>query len=234
MAARKPERKAAAVAEAKTARQRRDWTARARTTTFDAIRYSQFVALMKRALPVAAAAILAVVIIYSLLPRPSDRIQITAQHRGSIENDLSMIKPRLTGTDDEGNPYVITAEKAVQDPKDLHRARLTKIDADMTTADGHWMSVNADHGNFDMGRGLLSLAGGIAFFSDSGYELHTASLDVEMRKGLYRGRQAVNGHGPFGTMRADRFEFDRPHQMLHLTGDVHTTIFPSALRTHRK
>jgi len=233
MAASKTARKPS-TRKAKPARVRRDWTARARTTTLDSLRYSQFVALMKRALPIAAGAILAVVIVYSLLPRPSDRIQITAQHRGSIENDLSMIKPRLTGTDDDGNPFVITAEKAVQDPKDLHRARLTTIDADMSTSDGHWMNATADHGKIDMDRGLLGLFGGIAFFSDSGYELHTSSLNVELRKGLYHGPQPVTGHGPFGAMRADRFEFDRPHQMLHLMGHVHTTLYPSALRTHRK
>ncbi|MBV8978604.1 MAG: LPS export ABC transporter periplasmic protein LptC [Alphaproteobacteria bacterium] len=214
-------------------RERRDWTARARSTTLDAVRYSQFVALMKRALPIAAGAILTVVVVYSLLPRASDRIQVTAQRRGLIENDLAMMKPKLTGTDDQGNPFVITAEKAVQDPKNLHRAQMTKIEADIATADGHWMNATSDRGHFDMDKRLLSLAGGIQFFSDSGFELHTATLDVDMRSGLYRGPTTVTGHGPFGTMRADRFEFDRPGQMLHLNGNVRTTIYPSALRQRK-
>src|ERR1700743_1199939 len=101
--------------------ERRDWTARVRGTVPDAIRYSQFVALMKRALPIAAAAVLAAVLVYSFLPRPSDKITLSAQRMATIDNDLAMVKPKLTGADDEGNPFVITAEVAVQDPKNMHR-----------------------------------------------------------------------------------------------------------------
>lgn len=216
------------------AKGRRDWTARARGTALDALRYSQFVGLMKRALPIAAAAILAAVIVYSLLPRASDRVTVNAVKTGLIQNDLAMIKPKLTGTDEDGNPYVITAEIAIQDPKDIHRVRLQKIEADTTTKDAHWMNATAHSGFFDMDKGMLNLSGGIAFYSDSGYELHTTAMDVEMRKGLYHGKTAVTGHGPFGAMRGDRFEFDRLKQKLQLNGNVHTTISPSAMRTHQK
>ena len=215
-------------------RTQRDWTARARGTALDAIRYSQFVALMKRALPIATAAILAAVVVYSLLPRASDRISIQAKTMRLIKNDLAMEKPKLTGTDDDGNPYVITAEIAIQEPKNIHHVHLQKVEADMTTKDGHWMNATAETGFFDMDKGLLNLVDGIAFYSDSGYELHTSTLDVEMKKGLYHGRNPVTGHGPFGAMRGDRFEFDRLKQMLHLMGRVHTTILPSAMRTHPK
>ena len=215
-------------------KQHRDWTARARGTAMDALRYSQFVSLMKRALPVAAAAILAAVIVYSLLPRASDRITVTAEKTGNIQNDLTMGKPKLTGTDDEGNPYVVTAEKAVQDVKNLHHVHLTRMEADMTTADGRWMNTTSARGYFDMDAGLLNLEGGIAFYSDSGYELHTEKLDIEMRKGLFHGPVPVNGHGPFGAMSSDRFEFNRVKQALVMTGDVHTTIMPAAMRTNKK
>ena len=29
---------------------------------------------------------------------------------GRVENDLAMMKPKLTGSDSRGNPYVITAD----------------------------------------------------------------------------------------------------------------------------
>lgn len=212
--------------------ERRDWTARARGTALDASRYSQFVALMKRALPVATAAVLAAVLVYSLLPRPSDRVTLTAKNVGVVENDLAMVKPKLTGADKEGNPFVITAERAIQDAKNVHRARMEKIEADMSMKDGRWLNATAEHGTFDMDTGLLRLGSGIAMYSDAGYELHTARLDVEMKKGLFHGPGPVTGHGPFGSVRADRFEFDRLKQMLHLSGNVHTSF--STARTHRK
>ncbi len=204
----------------------------ARGTALDAIRYSQFVSLMKRALPLAAAAVLAAVLVYSFLPRPSDRITLSAQRMGTIDNDLAMIKPKLTGADEEGNPFVITAEVAVQDPKHLHRARMTKIEADMAMKDGRWLSALAEHGFFDMDAGLLKLEGGISMYSDAGYELHTKRLDAEMKKGLFHGPGEVTGQGPFGSMRANRFEYDRMTQTLHLLGDVHTNF--SIPRAQRK
>jgi lipopolysaccharide export system protein LptC len=210
----------------------RDWTARSRGTVIEAIQYSQFVSLMKRALPIAAGAILLVILIYALLPRASDRITLTAERTGLLKNDLTMVRPRLTGADDDGNPFVITAEAAVQDPKDLHRAHMTKIEADMTTSNGGWMNADAEAGFFDMDTSMLKLSGGIAVYSDSGYELHTEKVDVDLRKGLFHGPGVVTGHGPFGTMRADRFEADRVKQLLHLYGNVHMTF--STLKAHAK
>jgi len=203
--------------------ERRDWTARARGTAMDAIRYSQFVALMKRALPIAAAALVAAVLVYAFLPRPSDKITVTAQ-KMDVENDLTMIKPKLTGADNDGNPFVITAEKAMQDPKYLHRAQLIKIEADMTMKDGRWLNANAAVGFFDMDSGALRLNGGISMYSDSGYELHTERLDGDMKKGLFHGPGLVTGHGPFGSLRANRFEYDRLKQQLHLLDGVQTNF----------
>ena len=202
----------------------RDWTARARGTALDALRYSQFVALMKRALPIAAAAVMAAVIVYSLLPRQSERITITAQSMSNIANDLAMIKPRLTGTDDDGNPFVVTAEIAIQDPKHLHRGRMRRIEADSNSRDGHWTNVTATEGYFDMDAGTLKLINGVALYTDTGNELHTASVDINMKKGLFHGPGEVTGHGPFGTLRADRFDADHTNQLLHLVGHVRTNF----------
>ena len=49
----------------------RDWTARTRANARQAKRYSRFVTIMKRALPLAAVALLAAVLIYALQPRQS-------------------------------------------------------------------------------------------------------------------------------------------------------------------
>ncbi len=219
-----------AVAEPLTpARPRRDWTARARGTALDAIRYSHFVALMKRALPLAAAAVLAAVLVYSFFPRQPDRVTVTAQRIATLDNDLAMIKPRLTGNDDDGNPFVITADAAVQDPKHPHQAHMKTIEADMSLTGGRWINATAARGFFNMDSGVLNLTDGIAVYSDSGYELHTAKVDIQMKKGFFHGPGVVTGHGPFGTLRADRFDVDRLKQQVHLVGHVQTIFYP--LRT---
>ena len=47
---------------------------------------------------------------------------MTYEQLGQIENDLAMIKPRLTGADGKGNPFVITADAAIQDANNPKRA----------------------------------------------------------------------------------------------------------------
>lgn len=206
------------------ARTGRDWTARTRDTALSALRYSRFVTVMKRALPVTAAALIAVVIAYALIPRPSDKMSFAYERTGMVDNDLAMLKPRLTGADHEGHPFVITADAAVQDGANVRRATLKNVQADLALDKGRWLNATAVKGFIDMNKGRLALGGGIAVFSDDGYELHTASADVDLKKGTMKGPSLVTGQGPTGTLRADRFEIDRKTERLVLTGNVHMIL----------
>ena len=117
---------------------RHDWSARARTSALEALRYTQFVGIMKRALPVAAFAVISAVLAFFFLARQPAKVSMGYERLGHVENDLAMIKPRLTGQDAKGNPFVITADQAVQDAKNPKRASLTKIEADMTLDKNGW------------------------------------------------------------------------------------------------
>jgi lipopolysaccharide export system protein LptC len=210
-----------------TARARRDWTARTRDTALNALRYSRFVAVMKRALPIAAGALIAIVMIFALLPRQSDKLSFAYERMGHIDNDLAMLKPRLTGSDQSGNPFVITADAAVQQGANARKVALRKVEADMTLEKNRWMNASATQGLVDMDKGALTLTGGIAMYSDDGYELHTERANVDLRKGIFHGPGRVTGQGPMGTLRADSFELDRISKQISLHGHVQMTINPS-------
>ena len=68
---------------------------------------------------------------------------------GTLRNDLAMIKPRLTGADAKGNPFIITADAAIQDSPDSHRATLDKVDADLQLDGQRWLNASAEAGFFD-------------------------------------------------------------------------------------
>jgi lipopolysaccharide export system protein LptC len=203
---------------------RHDWSARARSTAMEALRYTQFVGVMKRALPVAAFAVISAVLAYFFLARQPARVNMGYQQLSHVENDLAMVKPRLTGQDAKGNPFVITAEAAIQDANNPKRAKLTKVEADLTLDRQGWINADAARGVVDMKAGALELNGGINVFSDDGYELHTQSASVDLNKGVVHGHQEVTGHGPLGNLRADQFHFDRDTKILTLDGHVRMTI----------
>src|ERR1051325_4168638 len=158
---------------AKPAKHHVDWAVHARSTVMDAQRYTRFVVIMNRALLLAAAALLVAVLAYSLQPRDTSRFAMTFERLGKIANALSMVKPRLTGADSDGNPFVVTADLAIQDPHNVHRARLFNVEADTTTKDKAWINTRSPRGFLDSDANKLCLNQAVSLFTDSGYEVHT-------------------------------------------------------------
>jgi len=206
------------------AMQRHDWSARARSTAMEALRYTQFVGVMKRALPAAAFAVIAAVLAFFFVARQPSKVAMTYEKMGWIQNDLAMEKPRLTGTDVKGNPFVITAEQAIQDAKNPKKAKLKKVEADLTSDNNGWTNANAANGLVDMRAGSLELGGGIDVFTDTGYTLHSKAASLDLNKWIVHGHNEVTGQGPMGTMRADSFHYDRASHQLALDGNVRMTL----------
>jgi len=207
-----------------------DWSARVRTTAMEALRYSKFVAFMKRALALGAFAIIAAVLAFFFVQRQPRQLQLAYERLGRVENDLTMMKPRLTGTDSKGNPFVITADRAVQDARNTKKANLSNLEADLQMDNHGWLNARAKKGMVDMAAGRLELNGGISVFTDTGYELHSNSASMDLKQSIIHGHETVTGQGPDGTMRADSFHADRSTNILTLNGHVHTTL----TGTHKK
>ena len=205
----------------------RDWSARQRMKVGEALRYSRFVGVMKRLLPIAAVVLMGSVIAYSVMPRHNERMMAMTQS-GNLARDLTMTKSSFTGTDEKGNPFKITAAEVIQDPaaKNKLKAALKQIDADMQFENGSWINATAAHGFIDGDSGILTLDGGISVFTDSGYELQTKSATAHIKANILEGSEGVKGHGPIGQFSADRLHFDRIKKQLRLMGHVRTTLFP--------
>jgi lipopolysaccharide export system protein LptC len=202
-----------------------DWSARVRTTTVEALRYSRFVVLMKRILALGAFLIIAAVLAFFFVQRMPRKVQMSYEQVGRVQNDLTMMKPRLAGSDSKGNPYVITADRAVQDARDPKKAVLQNIEADLTLDKANWINARAKSGLVDMTTGQLELYGGIDVFTANGYELHSASVSANMKQSVIHGHEPVTGQGPSGTLRADEFHADRATDILTLSGHVQMTLY---------
>ena len=202
-----------------------DWSARVRTTASEALRYSRYVALMKRLLSLGAFLIIAAVLAFFFVQRMPRQLQMSYERLGHIENDLTMVKPRLAGADAKGNPFVITADSAVQDAHNPKKASLKNLEADLSLANRNWINARAKAGMVDMDTGQLELSGGIDVFTATGYELHSHSASANLKQSIIHGHETVTGQGPDGTLRADRFHADRATNILTLSGHVQMTLF---------
>lgn len=203
---------------------RRDWSARARGTALDALRYSKFVVRMKRATTLGAIAIIGAVLLFFFIQRQPRQLSLSYEKMGNVQDDLAMIRPRLTGADAGGNPFVITADAAIQDAHNPKKATLRKIEADLAIDKQSWIDARAAAGMVDMTAHKLALSGGIDMFTDTGYQLHTQTAFADLKTNIITGPGEVTGMGPMGTLRADRFQARRDAGQILLQGHVSMTI----------
>jgi lipopolysaccharide export system protein LptC len=196
------------------------WRPRQRATLHGARRYSVFVKFMKGLLPIVALALGIAVVLYVIQPRDGDRLALTFEQLGEIEGDLTMVKPKLTGTDDSGLPFMVSAATAKQEPRGSDTVQLTDVVADISLKDGSTLRVTAGTGIVDTKRRVLDVSGGIRFISADGYDARTASAHADLKSGTVHGEQPIEADGRFGHITAERFALDRDTRQLLFSGNV--------------
>ncbi len=199
------------------------WRISPRETLKRIRRYSFFVMFMKGALPIAALALGAAVLLYVIQPRELNRMALTFERMGRVENDLAMVNPRLTGTDDDGLPFVVTAATAVQEGRGSDRVRLEDVTADISLKEGA-LHVTAARGVVDTRRHLLDVSGGIRLVSDAGYDARTPSASADLKAGTVHGESGIQAKGKLGQISAQRFALNRATRQLRFSGSVHMVL----------
>jgi lipopolysaccharide export system protein LptC len=197
---------------------------RQRETLDQAERYSTFVRVMKRALPLAALALALAVLGYALQPRDAGKVSMTFERIGTIENDLAMVNPKLTGTDDKGLPFTVTAAQAVQEGRGAERVRLEDIRAELSLEDGTVLNITAAKGVVDTRARQLDISGGIRFVSADGFTAETETAKADLKTGIVSGTVPVTADSKFGRVTAQGFSFEKDTKKLQFRGNVRMLV----------
>ena len=167
-------KKAQEFASAQLSYRARQFRVVARATLRGARRYSVFVRIHERRAAARRHLGLAIIVLVYVLQPPPSRLQMSFQRSRSLANDLSMDKPRLSGTDNDGQPFVISASRATPERTDSgsrpaagHRCRFFSL------RDGTAIHVTAGSGVVDTKTRLLQMSDGIHMVSQNGYEATT-------------------------------------------------------------
>lgn len=189
--------------------------------------YSRYVGWMKIVLPLTAAALVGLVVAWpDPAPQtPSFGFSFTNLGVGE-DGELGMNKARYIGTDEDLQPYVITADSVRPDAERPDLLTLEDLQADMTMASGNWITLMAPIGLFDRAAQELVLPAEVDIYSDNGFEMHTRGARLDLATGTAFGDQPVQADGPLGQLRADGFRFVREGQRLIFTGRVKLTVRP--------
>ncbi len=206
-----------------------DYFARRSRIVNISVRYSRFVALMRVALPISAAALAVLVLAWPYLTGKDEGFHLTVTDVGiDTAEGVQMTNVRFFNSDGKGQPISVTAESVSQDQDDPDIVRFVLPAADIELEGGTWVALTAQRGAFHRTDQTLLLEGAVNLFSDEGYELRTERVEFDLRAKSARGDAAVEGQGPLGLLSAARFRFDNASGSIHFEGHVRMVIYPKA------
>jgi lipopolysaccharide export system protein LptC len=133
------------------------------------------------------------------------------------------------GTDTNDRAFSVTATSAYHDASNDELVNLDTIAADMKSKDGSWVTVDAPVGTFHTKSEVLDLTGQVNVFSDSGMEVHTPKLTMDLSAGKGTSNEAVHGQGPFGKFEAGGLDVDIKTEDITLRDGVKMTVYPRAI-----
>jgi lipopolysaccharide export system protein LptC len=188
-------------------------------------RYSRFVGVMKVALPIAAAALLALVLAWPRLSQLDDKFHIGFARLSPRDVEtLSMLNARYYGLDAQNKPFSVTADIAVQEPGNQDLVHLQAPKADFVGSGGANVLIEANTGLYHQSTKMLDLTGSVSLFHDTGYEFHTEAAQVDLAHNTARGDLPVFGFGPNGQIQGQGFETKDRGQRIVFTGQSQMSL----------
>ena len=182
-------------------------------------RRSQRVALTRKVLPAAIAAIVLVMggfIAYRTLA-PGQLL--------SAKPGTPMENPRFKGRDKDDQPFLIGAVQALRDETDQKRIVLNQPFVTLGPA-----RLSAKTGVYRPDLSTLTLQGDVVF-DDGTNKLSTSQAVFDARKGEITGQALAPGEGvtvvgAMGNIHADNFKVTRKPQKIELNGNVRGVVSP--------
>jgi lipopolysaccharide export system protein LptC len=185
-------------------------------------RRHRLVQAMKFLLPLAAAGLLALLLLWPELEGRDGRLSF---RRGPalVPEALQLVAPRFQGIDELGRPYTITARVGRQ----IGQEEVMLLDqprADILLNDGAWIYVEADNGRYDKPAQHLDLEGNVRIFHDSGMLFRTEQASVQIDQGSADGDRATQAQGSFGTIESEGFRLRDRGAVMIFTGKAHAVL----------
>ena len=196
--------------------------------------YTRFVTLMKITLPMIAAVLVSLIVVWPQFKEVREGFRIEIARLNLSTGGQRANNARYTGTDAQGRPFNITAEAAMQDEGEPGIVKLDHPKADITLTGGSWVAAHAVDGAFHRVNQMLNLSGGVSVFHDAGFEIHSPTAKIDVKLGTAEGDERVDGHGPAGTIAAAGFRVLDNGTRVIFNGPAKLTLRPQAGATARR
>ncbi|GLR65834.1 hypothetical protein GCM10010909_05120 [Acidocella aquatica] len=165
-------------------------------------RRSLTVTTLKKLLPVAA-----VLLLLALALAPSwhagpdaNRVSYHIQNTAPQSTASHMQGAQYRGTDDQGQPFNLTATSA--DEQGDGNVVLQAPNGDLTLKSGAWLLLKSDTGLYHQKTDTLGLTGNVMLYRNDGTTMTVEHVRIDLHAGSATSTNPVQVQGPFGTLNA--------------------------------
>ena len=138
-------------------------------------------------------------------------------------------RARYTGEDNKGQPFLIVADRAVQQSSNVPVVTIEGMRARLNLARGP-LSIAALKGRYDLEKEMVAVDGPIRVVGPDGYRLATRDVTVNLDQRTMQSNGAVSGEMPLGRFQAGRLSADLDERTVRLNGGVRLKIVQGAVR----
>jgi lipopolysaccharide export system protein LptC len=180
-------------------------------------RRSQVVAGVRRFLPLLMLAVVAGIVWWLFI---RTREAEAPEQKGPVA--IRMLNPVFQGRDD-GRPFVLQAKEATRDGRDSARIALIAPRMELQEKPGDPPTrISAETGVYREDTLILDLKGDVRYSDGQGWRFLTTNAVVDTRKDTITGNQGIQGEGPSGLFKADRYVIYNQGERIILRGNVQT------------
>lgn len=196
-----------------------EWTPRRQLSLAQARSRTQLVRALRYAL--VAAAVITLGIFLGFILRNAYERAVGQAAIVNTEQTVAMLSPRFTGRDGAGNLYVITSETAQQRRED--ETQIDLVNPEFVDAFGR--EVTAPRGLYNRTDETIDLFDDVLLVDAEGYVFNSTHARIFPKTGHVIGVEPLDGTGPLGDIRSDRYELDRDTDIVTFIGNVVTDIY---------
>ncbi|HLW90418.1 MAG TPA: lipopolysaccharide-assembly, LptC-related protein [Roseiarcus sp.] len=192
-----------------------------------AARHSALVRLLRVAIfggAVGTVAVLVAIAVFDPFGRLAHDVSVAGL--GLDGSKVLMDKPKLSGFRKDGRPYLVNAQKAIQDVLHPTLVELRGIDGEMGLAANGAAHMTADTGLYDTANEHMDVTGNVRIKSEQ-YDVTARSGSIDFKSGVYISKEPVTVVTSNGaTVSADSVSATDNGHLLTFVGRVRSTLQP--------
>ena len=191
--------------------------------------HDRLIRFAKIALPSAVGALIAILALAPLGKHSDVSFILDKKKVQNAQEAMRVEAARYTGTDDKGQQFIMTANRAIQRSSDNPLVDISGMFARLNLQQGP-MLIAANQGRYNLDTQQVAIAGPVKVAGADGFKLDTRDVNVDLKQRQLASQGPASGAMRLGEFRANRIRADLGDHKVVLDGGARLKIVQGAVR----